>query len=236
MSRIVAHRGASAAFPENTLAAFAGAASLGADGVELDVRPSAEGALVVHHDAHYPGGAAVAETSVEQRPEGVCLLDEALDVCDEHGLAVNVEIKALPGEPDHARAAEVADAVARRLVARYAGSPETLATLLVTSFWPPTINEVRAHDPRLRTGLLCLDLSDVAALVERTADAGHVALNPWDSALDEATVAAARSAGLEVNTWTVDDLERIGVLAGWGVDGIITNVPDLARQTLAARG
>lgn len=235
MSRIVAHRGASAAFPENTLAAFAGAASLGADGVELDVRPSAEGALVVHHDAHYPSGVAVVEASAEERPEGVCLLDEALDVCDEHGLAVNVEIKALPGEPDHDRAAEVADAVAELLVVRYASSPEALAALLVTSFWPPTIDEVRAHDHRLRTGLLCLDLSDVAALVERATRGGHVALNPWDGMLDEAMVAAARTAGLEVNPWTVDDPEQIAVLAGWGVDGIITNVPDVARQALAAR-
>ncbi|MBM3696502.1 MAG: glycerophosphoryl diester phosphodiesterase, partial [Actinobacteria bacterium] len=52
---VIAHRGASAAFPENTLAAFRAAAALGADAVELDVRRTADGHPVVHHDAVVPG-------------------------------------------------------------------------------------------------------------------------------------------------------------------------------------
>ena len=50
MTLIIGHRGASADFPENTIAAFRGASDQGADGVELDVRQTCDGALVVHHD------------------------------------------------------------------------------------------------------------------------------------------------------------------------------------------
>ena len=56
-----------------------------------------------------------------------------------------------------------------------------------------------------------------------------MALNPWQFAMSEAVVAAAHEAGLLVNVWTVDDPAVMRTFAGWGVDGIITNVPDVAR-------
>ena len=93
---------------------------------------------------------------------------------------------------------------------------------------------MRALAPELPTGLLAFDL----ALGPRSASSpprwrGHRAVNPWDPFVDEALVARAHAAGLEVNIWTVDDPERIAALAALGVDGVITNVPDVARTVLA---
>ncbi len=70
---------------ENTLDAFAEAKRLGADGVELDVRLTADGALAVHHDAEIPGLGAVAALSVAELPAHVPLLADVLAVCDGHG-------------------------------------------------------------------------------------------------------------------------------------------------------
>ena len=58
-------------------------------------------------------------------------------------------------------------------------------------------------------------------------------MNPWDPFVDEALVARAHAAGLEVNTWTVDDADRIRALGAMGVDAVITNRPDVARSVLS---
>jgi glycerophosphoryl diester phosphodiesterase len=58
-------------------------------------------------------------------------------------------------------------------------------------------------------------------------------VNPWDRFVDEALVARAHGAGIEVNSWTVDDPQRIAALGALGVDAVITNVPDVARAALA---
>src|SRR4051794_26258624 len=98
---VLGHRGASHARPENTLAAFAKAREFGADGVELDVRRSADGQLVVHHDPQVEGFGIIYEhdfaTLRTARPD-VPTLAEALGACA--GMIVNVEVKCLPWEPD----------------------------------------------------------------------------------------------------------------------------------------
>src|SRR5688572_26619178 len=88
---VIAHRGASAAAPENTVEAFALARALGADWVELDVPTPADGALAVVHDRELPDGRLVAEMRRAELPPSVPLLAEALDACQ--GMGVNIEIK-----------------------------------------------------------------------------------------------------------------------------------------------
>ena len=94
MTAVYAHRGCTEGFTENTLDAFAEARRLGADGVELDVRLTADGALAVHHDAEIPGLGAIAALGVADLPAHVPLLPDVLAVCD--GMVVNVEIKNAP--------------------------------------------------------------------------------------------------------------------------------------------
>ena len=65
---VIAHRGASAQFAENTLDAFLGAVDQGADGVELDVRRTADGRLAIHHDDALPDGTVIVETAFADLP------------------------------------------------------------------------------------------------------------------------------------------------------------------------
>ena len=99
---MLAHRGASRLARENTVEAFRRAREVGADGVELDVRRSADGIPLVHHDASASDGIGllVARPYAEIRAAAPWLptLDEALVACE--GMLVNVEIKCSRWEPD----------------------------------------------------------------------------------------------------------------------------------------
>ena len=65
---------------------------------------------------------------------------------------------------------------------------------------------------------------------------GHAALHPWVAALHRSHVDACHGAGIIVNTWTCDEPRRMAELIEWGIDGICTNVPDLAIAVIAERG
>lgn len=226
---IIAHRGASAAAPENSLEAFALAGDMGAGWVELDVHLTADRQLVVIHDATYPDGRLAFATPADDRPDGVCLLPEALELCATLGMGVNIEIKALPGEPDAESATELTEMVIATLTERanrgLAGSGNE--NLLITSFWPGTIDQVRDSSP-MPTGWLTLDTTDPQSTTGRLAARGHGAINPWDPLITPELVAAAHNADMVVNAWTVNDPQRMVELVSWGVDGIITDVPDIA--------
>ena len=93
-TQVMAHRGASRAEAENTVAAFRRAGQMGSHAVELDVRRTADGVLVVHHNPHLADGRLIASLAfAELRHDApqVPTLGEALDACD--GMWVNVEIK-----------------------------------------------------------------------------------------------------------------------------------------------
>jgi glycerophosphoryl diester phosphodiesterase len=227
---VIGHRGASAARPENTVEAFRHARELGADWVELDVRRTADGALVVHHDAHLPGGRAIVELRADELPPALPSLDEALDACV--GLGVNVEIKNSPPDPDFDPDDWLAGVVTDRLVARADAGGHALCDLLVTSFNRHTVAAVRARAPELPTGLLAHGGSDAATVVRLAASGGHFSLNPWDPDVDARLVELAHDSGLAVYVWTVDDPDRMATLIDLGVDGIITNVPDVARAVV----
>jgi glycerophosphoryl diester phosphodiesterase len=223
MTAVIAHRGASRAAVENTLEAFDLAASMGADAVELDVRRTADGALVVHHDAHLADGRAIVEVERGDLPAHVPDLDAALDACA--GIWVNVEIKNDEHEPDFDPTDDVAGMVADALLAR--GDD---ARWLVSSFRIETVDRLRTAAPSIATAWLVVDgRGDVP---ERCASHGHVALHPSVAALDAATILRCHDLGLRVNTWTCDDPERMAELAAAGVDGLCTNVPDVALRVL----
>jgi glycerophosphoryl diester phosphodiesterase len=222
---VIAHRGASADHRENTLEAFGGALEQGADWVELDVRLSEDGHLVVHHDASYADGRAVARTGADDRPEYVPLLPDALAACV--GMGVNIEIKNSPG--DLGDGVEQDMSIARLVTGLLRERPPGADPVLVTSFDEATLMNLRSLVP---TGLLAWDLGSDPGAVERAAAAGDVAVHPWDAIVDAHLVQRCRALGLVVNTWTVDDPARIVELVALGVDGIITNTPGRARDLL----
>jgi glycerophosphoryl diester phosphodiesterase len=230
--KILGHRGASRTAPENTLAAFRDARMQGADGVELDVHRSADGVLVVHHDADAPGVGVLAEHSaaeIRATLPSVPTLEEALDACA--GLLVNIEVKNLPGDADYDPGEYVAAAVVELLHAR--GRRDDV---LVSSFNLASVDRVRELEADVPTGFLTLigfDPVDGAAVA---AERGHAAVHPDVRSLvgpvARATADRAHELGVAVNVWTVNLPEEVRRLAAAGVDAVITDVPEVARAAL----
>ncbi len=109
-----------------------------------------------------------------------------------------------------------------------------LDQLLVSSFDPEVLRHLRAGHPQLSAAALVSRVGRPAHLMAELRDGGLVAVNPWDGVVDASLVEAAGAVGLAVNVWTVDDPARMAELIGFGVDGIITNVPDVARRVVDA--
>jgi glycerophosphoryl diester phosphodiesterase len=109
--------------------------------------------------------------------------------------------------------------------------------VLVSSFNLADVDRVRSLDPSIPTALLAAfgpDADVAGRFVDRARRRGHGAVHPHHGAVTAHLVDLAHAGGLEVNTWTVDDPDRIRALAALGVDGIVTNVPDIALAALAA--
>lgn len=226
---IVGHRGASAAASENTLDAYRLALTLGGAGFELDVRRSADGDLVLHHDPSLSDGRAIYATPTAELPDTVPTLAQALDVAN--GAFVNVEIKNIPGEPGFAADLAIADDVCALLAAR-----TTADDVLISCFHLATLDRCKALAPDVPTGFLTFVEPSAGDSVDLAARHGHDAINPHYAFVDRELVTRAHDAGLRVNVWTVNDADILRNLADLGVDAVITDVPDLALAVYAERG
>ena len=216
---IFAHRGAAGRWPENSVAAFAEARRLGADGVELDVRRSADGALVVHHDPEIPGAGPVGDLRVRDLPTAVPLLDEALDACQ--GMVVNVEIKSDGGDA-------LPRAVAAALGDRRADS------VVVSSFDRGCLDAARSADPALRVAWLTGWGTELRALLADAIEARYEGIHPFYPSVDARLVREALAAGVAVRPWTVNDPADLRAMANYGVDAVITDRP--VEALAVARG
>jgi glycerophosphoryl diester phosphodiesterase len=226
---VLGHQGASAAHPGNSLAAFQGALDQGADGVELDVRRTADGTLALRHDADLPDGRPLVDLGRADLPEGITDLGAALDLLRPARL-VNVEIKNWPLDAvDFDPGLGLADAVVALLAER---GQQADPQLVVSCFHLDTVDRVHALAPALPTGWLVYDATDHAPLIEQTVAHGHVALHPNQGFVTPELVEAAHAAGLAVNTWTCDDPERLRWLESVGVDAVIVNDPAAALVAL----
>ena len=224
MTEIFAHRGSAHLVRENTVEAFLAARHLFADGIELDVHRSADGALVVHHDAEVAGIGSIAGLRSEELPDWVPSLGEALDAC--RPLRVNVEIKY-----DDDSGGETGDRFPIEVATLLAGRAEA-AEIIVSSFSLRAVDAVRAAAPSLATALLVEAAADPFRALETAGERGHSGLHPIFLAVDQDLVRAAKQAGIAIRTWTVDDPERMVALAEMGVDALITNHVAVARRAL----
>lgn len=233
---VLAHRGASAYAPENTLAAFNLAFELGADGIELDVSLTRDGIPVVIHDDTVDrttnGHGAVNQFTLAElqqldasnrmekyRGEKIPTLEEVLRAVGKRGL-INIEIKSTGLKTDGVEGAVLA-------AIENTGAPR----VLISSFNPLALRRMFLLDPRLPRGLLYaprlpifLRRAWLRPLVRPTA------LHPHFSMVTREFVAWAHQRGYQVNTWTVDEPDVARRLIEWGVDGIITNKPDVLRK------
>jgi glycerophosphoryl diester phosphodiesterase len=225
---IVAHRGASAYAPENTLAAYDLAVAQGAHTIELDVRVTGEGELVLLHDPtllRTAGDATevAALTGRRLRRLEACLRPPSIEaVLSRYGPGMRflIDVK----DPAPHWELRVLDAIERH---------DIRARAVVQSFDLDGLERLRAHAPWL----------PVAALFRRAALPGEQlgrvrrfaqAIGPWHGAVDADLVTEAHRLGLAVRPWTVDEPAEIARLVRLGVDGVITNAPDVALAAAAA--
>jgi glycerophosphoryl diester phosphodiesterase len=201
--RRIGHRGAMGHAPENTVESFEKAIALGCDEIETDVWLQGDTGLVITHDPPAPG-----------RPH--LSLDEVLDLCRGR-IAVNVELKC---EHDETRARRTGAVAASRI----AGRGETGA--YVSSFWWSALEGARDAAPSVRRAFIFADSPDRAALLASATLLGLWALHPNRAYVTPELVAAAHSASLKVNAWTVNEPDEIALFAKLGVDGIMSNWPE----------
>lgn len=210
---VFAHRGAhDPETPENTLAAFAAAGPLGADGIELDVRRTADGQLIVFHD--YAIGrdpidslshAAVAERAGYPVPT----LGDVLDWARGAGLTLDVELK------EDGYVAEVVTALAGFLA--HGGD------LFVTSFIDPVLAQLRELAPAIPRGLL-LGMTGLGA-VARARDCGAEMLVAQAKLASEPLLDEITASGLRCIVWHVEEAQdgHARFLADPRVDAVITD-------------
>ena len=225
MSRalVIAHRGASAREPENSLAAFRAAGTLGADGIELDIHASADGALLVHHDETIGRVHRIPHLTAQRvrefrlaNGEPIPTLPEALEASGLR-LQVFVEVKSLAPQFD-GRLFDALD---------HGPNPSGYA---VHSFDHRIVRRLGLARPALRRGALSSSyLIDPLAALE---DAGATILWQERTMIDAALVDALHAAGMVLFAWTVDDPAEMRRLLELGVDAICSNVPDAGRQAV----
>ena len=218
------HRGASAHAGDNTIEAFELSVAHGADGVELDVRFTADRKVVLNHDVDIGEMGPLVHhdfATVRATHPEVPTLDEALTVLGD--LVVNVEIKNSPMDADYDPAHAMAPVIAR-WVARH----DIHDRIIVTSFNADTVAAVRDADDTITTGQLVNVGFDIARGAAAIAAAGHSWIAPWvgDVVADaEGVIEVVHDTGLRIVTWTADDPSDIAVLAAAGIDAIISNDP-----------
>lgn len=227
---ILGHRGASHDAPENTLNAFRLAFAQGADGIEFDTYELAED-IIVFHDKTLTrttnGKGNVLDHSLAQlrqldagEQQQIPLLNEVLGCC-ENTVLCNIEIKQLAS----------VESWLGKLDSALQLSQVTPNQLLISSFTHSWLHQIAQRRPDLHVGALTAISAEkgLKAAMAMNAYSVHFALD----VVDERYVRQAHQAGLKVLVYTVDlpaDMQR---LAAMGVDGIFTNVPAIARQTLS---
>jgi glycerophosphoryl diester phosphodiesterase len=234
---IIAHRGASADFPENTLPAFAAGVEAGADLVELDYRHSADGVPVVLHDE------TLDRTTDARRLFG----GEKLPVA----ARTRADLERLDAGawfaprfagtrlPSLEQALEVIQPGSVTLIERKAGDAQTCVELLrrlglvervvVQSFDWDYLRDCRRLAPEL--ALVALGEKELTpARAAEAAELGALGVGWNAKTLTAAEIAMAHARGLRVWSWTVDDPARARELVAAGVDGLITNRPAEIRR------
>ena len=223
----MAHRGASKVEVENTTMAFTRALEMGADAVELDVRRCGSGELVVHHDPKLSDGRTIISVDNKDLPGHIPTLAEALDACG--SMWVNIEIKNEPKEPDF----DPQELMTRKVV-EFLHQRGSLDRWLISSFRRETVDTIRELMPELKTAwlVMTLDNAELVSVAKKMSSQGHTALHPWVKQLSQPMVDVFHQHGLQINTWTCDDPMRMRELIDWQVDGICTNVPDVALRVI----
>jgi glycerophosphoryl diester phosphodiesterase len=233
---IIAHRGASAHAPENTLAAFELALAQKADAIELDVKLSADGQVVVIHDATVNrttgSQGRVKDLSLAQlrsldagsffseryRGEKIPTLEEVFEIVGGR-VFINVELTNYSTPRD-----QLVQKVCV-LVEKF----EMQQRVMFSSFFASNLSKARAYLPEVPRGLLALSgLLGSWARSFGFAFGKYHALHPHLKDVTSQQVQRVHRLNRRIHVWTVNAAEDMRRLFHWGVDGIITDDPQLA--------
>jgi glycerophosphoryl diester phosphodiesterase len=249
---VYAHRGGAALRPENTIAAFDHGMACGADGLEFDVHLSKDGVVVVHHDETLErttsGRGAVRDFTAAELA--------ALDACCNFRLAdgerpfrgmgfgVPTLREVLSRYPAAALIIELKSpsAVLARAVVDEVRQAHALDRAAIGSFHVSALRAVRAYEPMLSTGAA---QPETRWALYRSWVGWPLGVTPYRELqvpqragltpiVTRRFVDHAHRAGVSVKVWTVNDEHEMRRLIDWGIDGLITDRPDLARRVLRA--
>ena len=249
---VYAHRGGAALAPENTMAAFENGMSLGADGLEFDVRLSSDGVPMVHHDPTVDrttdGRGPVAELTADQLEhlDAGCKFADANGAFPFRGQGIGVPrfedvVRRFPDAPLIVEMKDDSDAIAEAVldVLKRSG---TLERAILASFYERPIFAVRRLAPEANTGASSHE-------VRRALYGSWAGLSPKRPAykgfqipeksgalriVSPRFVRAMKKAGLTIAVWTVNEEADMRRLLDWGVDGLITDRPDVAVKLVSS--
>lgn len=236
MTRIWAHRGARRETPENTLPAFARAIEIGVDGVELDVRLTADGELVVIHDATVDrttdGHGSVAALSLAELRsftanagmpdfEDVTIptLAEVLELLTPAHIDINIELKSTPQPPADLEAKVIA------MVERFG----VMKATVFSSFEPAILGRLRRLGATSELALILHDRWPLPWVRARRAGASAVHLRERRS-IDAHFVNRAHRAGVAVRPWVINEEADLDRMFRAGVDALFTDLPRVAMR------
>ena len=238
---IFAHRGASAHAPENTLAAFELALAQQADAIELDVKLSSDGYVVVFHDATVErttnGKGRIQDLTLAQlkqldaggffseayRGEKIPTLEEVFEVVGKRTF-INVELTNYRTPRDH-----LVETVCM-LIKKH----NMQKRIIFSSFFASNLSKARSYLPTIPRGLLALNgLLGAWARSFGFVFGKYDALHPYLSDMSQHQAARVHRLNRRIHVWTVNREEDMRRLFGWGVDGIFTDDPQLARRIRA---
>jgi glycerophosphoryl diester phosphodiesterase len=215
----IGHRGAKGHMAENTIESFLKAFELGANGIELDVRLSADGEAVVIHDETVDrtiknAAGYVKDFTVEEfKKLGVPTLVEVFHILPENML-LNIEIK---------------DSMATKVVVEEIGKflrlgEIQLQDILVSSFEWAILKEVKELNSLIRIGVLTEEKTEEALAFAEEISA--FSIHPFFELLTDEFVRKIKQKGFQIHTWTVNSPEDITFVRNLGVDAIISDFPD----------
>lgn len=236
---MIAHRGASAFAPENTLAAFTRAEEIGAHGIELDAKLTADGFVVVHHDLtldRTTNGEGLLRkktlTELKQLDAGShfdpSFMGERIPTLEEvvtsvgPKLLINVELTNYGSMYDRLVP------VVAKLIRHYRLEPR----VLLSSFSPIALLQAKYICPDVRSGLLIQSGSHWLLRKFMEVVIPHDDLHPPDEMVDGELLRNQHDHGRHVRVWTVNKPGRVAELAALGVDAIISNDPEMVLDVL----
>ncbi|MGW8555452.1 glycerophosphodiester phosphodiesterase [Streptomyces tubercidicus] len=216
----IGHRGMMGVEPENTLRSFVRAEHEGLDVIELDLHLSKDGALVVMHDADVDrttdGAGPIVERTLAELRELDAGQGERIPVFEEVVAAVKAPLQA-----------EIKDVAAAQALAEVMRSRDLVGRVDVISFHDEALAATRTLLPGVRTALVASRYG--ADVVDRALAVGATMLSLNIRRLTLELVERARAAQLKVVAWTVNTHDQLRLARGLGLDGVVTDMPEIRR-------